>query len=770
MPAEKNKVARILVPLIVLGVTIAAVVAVFRSSRPSTVPTATAPASQQSPTATAPESASAAKPGETTSHPAASTETTDGSKASTGAGQPKADEAAPAPSAAPATGYGAIAVPPTDGNAPLAALGSIDPDSGYHMRLTFSAQGAGVETITLSEQYKTLRDKLEPNHAGERFQVQEQISYLTDPLDPKSELNVSSLAARAVLIDDVPVDLYGGAGKNFWKQIAPGQFEATIAEGASGEGKPIARITRTYQLDKDTYEIKIRQRLENISGRELRIQWIQYGPVDVEEEAQGIKLAARRVRYGYMLDPAHDPSRTYVEADNKLEARETVIKAADDAYAASANALGTRDLSKRNELLFPRGTYFGPATDLVWTAQTSRYFTFAVMPLIEAAQTTPPTPLVAKPLALAKELYGVPLGPVGGQEHLVLQMIGAESKVAPGGSQDLSFAAYAGPLARDPLAAGENPLYRAIGLDHLVVYNLGGCCAWCTFQWLATSLLWFLRFIHGILGDWTLAIMLLVLVVRTILHPVTRRSQIGMARFGKQMQALAPKQKKLKEQFKDDPKRLQQEMARLMQEEGVSYTGALGCLPMFLQSPVWFALYAMLYFAFELRHTPGFYGVFQSISGGHWLFLADLSAPDHFIPLGTTITIPFLGAMMGPISAINLLPIILGVVFFIQQKYLTPPSTTALTPEQEAQQKMTKWMMVFMFPIMMYNSPSGLTVYFITNSTLGILESRYIRSHINQLDMTPRPRPKDGRKRVANEARMGNPFAKDRELKRFKDR
>jgi len=181
---------------------------------------------------------------------------------------------------------------------------------------------------------------------------------------------------------------------------------------------------------------------------------------------------------------------------------------------------------------------------------------------------------------------------------------------------------------------------------------------------------------------------------------------------------------------------------RLMKEEGVSYTQALGCLPVFLQTPIWAALYAMLYFSFDLRHAGAFFGVFQSISGGNWLFMADLSAADHFIGFGrSVVSIPLLGHVTG----INILPVLLGIVFFIQQKYLTPPSTVAMTPEQEMQQKMMKWMMVVMFPLMMYNAPCGLSLYFITNSTLGILESRYIRSHIDKLDksgqggMPPKP-------------------------------
>jgi YidC/Oxa1 family membrane protein insertase len=170
----------------------------------------------------------------------------------------------------------------------------------------------------------------------------------------------------------------------------------------------------------------------------------------------------------------------------------------------------------------------------------------------------------------------------------------------------------------------------------------------------------------------------------------------------------------------------------------------LGCLPMLLQMPIWIALWAMLYLAFDLRQQPAFYGLFQAVYD-RWAFLADLSSPDKFIPLGAGFTIPLLGIQ---ITAINLLPLLMGVVFFIQQKYLTPPTTANMTPEQLQQQKIMKWMMVILFPLMMYKAPSGLTLYIMTSSIIGILEGRYVRRHIEELDKNPPP-PRGG----ANDAK-----------------
>jgi YidC/Oxa1 family membrane protein insertase len=150
-------------------------------------------------------------------------------------------------------------------------------------------------------------------------------------------------------------------------------------------------------------------------------------------------------------------------------------------------------------------------------------------------------------------------------------------------------------------------------------------------------------------------------------------------------------------------------------------------LPMFLQMPIWIALYAVLFFAFELRQEWAFYGFFQSFDG--WAFMGDLSAPDNFIKFpGEPYDLWFF-----QFSGINLLPLLMGLVFFFQQKYMTPPPSASMTEDQLRQQKMMKMMMLILFPIMLYGAPSGLTLYILTSSIIGTLESRYIRGHIKKI-------------------------------------
>ncbi|MFM9957900.1 MAG: membrane protein insertase YidC [Phycisphaerales bacterium] len=719
MPAEKNTALRVFVPILLLVVAVVTVWGIYSGGKPK--PAAATPNAATTP---APPPAAPTAPVASTGSPASS--------AQDGSVPPKAASApAAAPAGTPLTGLRArvVAVPLTT----PAPIGSIDPSAGFAARYTFSHLGAGVETITLARHYETLKDKIKDQ---QRFRVQQPLGATGSAGEAVTTL---SLAARAVIIDGTPIDLFGNSTTNYWTETAPGAFSAEIVDAA---GATIARVTRVFTLQPGSYEVEVRQSFENVSGRDLKVQWVQYGPLDIHEELFGYQLDTRRIRYGYLFDQTRDPSQSIVSADTLLEGHAAPIAAADARYNARQN------LAERNALLFPRPSEFKGAGDLVWVAQTSRYFAFACHPLLPDGAARP------ERFLLANEVYAVPLG-WGKQARLALEMHSSQVEVKQGGAQDLSFAAYAGPLAKSFLSEKADPSFGVLGLSQMVVFNLGGCCAPCTFQWLAKLLLWYLELVHGILGDWTVAIILLVFTVRATLHPITRRSQINMTRFGKKMAALAPKQKKLQEQYKNDPKQMQVEMARLMREEGVSPTQALGCIPMFLQTPVWMALYAMLFFAFQFRHQPGFYGVFQAATGGNWSFLADLSAPDHFFEFGTSFHIPLISTMMGDISGINLLPLVLGVVFWIQQKYLTPPTTTVLTPEQEMQQKMMKVMMVVMFPVMMYNAPSGLAVYFITNSILGIIESRWIRAHIDELDKNPPPAP-PGSKPGAASVKPGN--------------
>ena len=110
------------------------------------------------------------------------------------------------------------------------------------------------------------------------------------------------------------------------------------------------------------------------------------------------------------------------------------------------------------------------------------------------------------------------------------------------------------------------------------------------------------------------------------------------------------------------------------------------------------------------------------------------------------------------LTGINLLPLLMGVIFFIQQKYMSPPPSPSMTKEQIQQQKIMKIMMVVMFPLMLYSAPSGLTLYILTSSCIGVLESRYVRQHIKDLDKDPPDGKREPRKKKKRDP-LGRAYA-----------
>lgn len=630
-----------------------------------------------------------------------------------------------------------------------ASLGSRDPSSGYELELSFDPAGAGLSGAVFANHYKTAAHSQEVRHGATpapewHYAIEETRG------DENASATMKMVGARAVYITDHETGSTGQFDLRFtdgWREVSPGSFELEIVDQTGGT---VVVLSRTFDLAQGSYDIGVEQTLENRSGRALDVVWFQYGPSDLPPETSGYRIESRRVRLGYTR--ANEPQ--YVQADGKLRGLPKVVQ------AAEKNPSG-------REVMWPDDAHSN-AGELVWIAQTNRHFMFAMHPLISESDARanlndPNTNPLDKALRLGSGAVRADAVIAGDlpyknakppQKHLDLEMATTPLTVNAGESLDLSFGLYLGPLSDRFLKAETDPVYGVLHLKDAVVYQIGFCGV-CTFQWIARPLLGLLRFFHGyVVFDWGIAIILLVCCVRAVLHPITKKSQVSMMRFSKQMQRLGPKQQKIKERYKDDRQRMNQEMAKLMREEGVNPLGMLGCLPMFLQTPIWIALYATIYFVFDLRHVPAFFGLFQQFGG--WSFLNDLSSPDHFIDFGGPLfTVP----LMGSVSGLNILPLLMGAIFFVQQKYMSPPPSGNMSSEQESTQKIMKVMLVVMMPVFMYNAPAGLTMYILTSSSIGVLESRYIRAHVDKLDLESppkKPQPK-GRKKVQNTAQTRGP-------------
>lgn len=222
------------------------------------------------------------------------------------------------------------------------------------------------------------------------------------------------------------------------------------------------------------------------------------------------------------------------------------------------------------------------------------------------------------------------------------------------------------------------------------------------FSGIGKLLLSFLNFLEKFTGNFGWAIVLMTLCIRALLFPMTRKSQTAMARYQKKMKRVQPKIEAIKEKHKDDRQALAQAQQKLMQEEGI-LPPLGGCLPLFIQMPIFFGLFSALRTSFDLRQAP-FMG-----------YINDLSRPDALTTL--PFDIPILHW-----ETFNLLPIIMVVMWILQQATMPRPTD----PQSARMQKMMMFMPVMM-GFFLYNYAAGLSLYMITQSTMGIIEQKVIK-------------------------------------------
>ncbi|MBU0944557.1 MAG: membrane protein insertase YidC [Proteobacteria bacterium] len=263
-----------------------------------------------------------------------------------------------------------------------------------------------------------------------------------------------------------------------------------------------------------------------------------------------------------------------------------------------------------------------------------------------------------------------------GEEGVRMKVSSALDTLQPGEEKVYTYKLYFGPKKLDILKSVGSNLHKAV--------NFG----W--FDVIAQPTLWLLNIFHGIFKNYGIAIILVTIIFKAIFWPITQKGLKSM----KNMQKLQPKMVKLKEKYKSDPSKMNQEVMNLYKTYKVNPLG--GCLPMVLQIPVFFALYKVLLMCIELRHAP------------FMLWITDLSAPDR-LPIG--IDIPYLGG-------IPVLTLLMGASMFLQQK-MTP--TTA----DPTQAKIMLFLPI-LFTFMFVNFASGLVLYWFVNNLLAILQQQLL--------------------------------------------
>ncbi len=256
-----------------------------------------------------------------------------------------------------------------------------------------------------------------------------------------------------------------------------------------------------------------------------------------------------------------------------------------------------------------------------------------------------------------------------------------ERALQPGEQERHGFSVFLGPKRMSDLkAAGQN-------LDKAINFGF--------FDVIAKPCLWMMNQIHDrFIPNYGIAIILLTLLFKVIFWPLGTKSYKSMA----EMKKLQPLMAEIRRKYKDDKKKMNEEMMGLYRTYKVNPLS--GCLPMIIQIPVFFAFYKMLYGAIELRHAP------------FLLWINDLSAPDRLFEFNFAIP------LMTPPYGIPVLTVIMGITMYVQQKLSPPPG--------DPSQARLMMMMPLIFTVIFINFPSGLVLYWLFNNVLSIVQQYYI--------------------------------------------
>jgi len=581
-----------------------------------------------------------------------------------------------APSTAPATAW----TPPAE-VAPEAAgrvrvqggdrteslvVGGADGDSPFPMELTIHPRGAAVERAAIRGYYMTVARK----------NPYEVLSPAVVALRPGWERTFRSFATDKVRFENLDLDV--DLREVNWKvdSVRPDEVVFSVRV-ESREGKPVAVVRKRYHVPAQprellTFDMVMTVTIDNLTDAPLQV---------ILTQREAPRREDRRVTAAFWTEGQ-------LEVDGHY--RQKVLKKGVIPLCADDDKVGMR---------------------VAWAGLSNQYFTCLMAPHGRLKPEAPPLFAMCEAITITGEA-GLEQGDV------TLRYITRPIPVAPHASAEVAFDCYVGPKSKR--AFQKVAAYRV--RDYYNVIREG--FYFCAPAGLVALMMTLLDTFHRIPPhNYGLSIIILVLIVRGLLHPITKRSQVNMMKMQKEQAALQPKIKAIRAKYANDRVKMNQAMMELYREEGINPAGSvLACLPMLLQLPIWAALWTALASTIEMRHAP---------FDGWWI--KDLAGPDAFYTFPHPVEVPLLGFLLGgPIHSLNLLPILLGISQFLQTKFM--PRSTSPQPEGAPDQRKMMMFMSFFFVFLLYNAPSGLNLYIMASNVFGILEQHRIRKHIAEYE------------------------------------
>ena len=606
------------------------------------------------------------------------------------------------------------------GPAESVILGAAEPseenaDTGFKFQLELTSKGAAIGKATFSNgpdehggptgfndrDYKTPQPLviLAPLSGGILSMANKEFVLV----DQKRQLRLDGLSWKSSVVER------SAAG---W-QVA--RFEAFIKAREKDTSKPIVKLVKTYKVIPGSYMLDCSLTVENLSDKEQKVRFNLAGPVGIGRE--GVRGDMRNVVGGFRTSEGEVvSSRTDLTASffGKLLKKEVGLKGTSAEYEKALQSRNKAMLREaRANLNIGRNlpnNYKG--AQFLWAAISNKYFTAILRPV----------PAVGKDHSdwLRDEtarFYNPDRDDRGysGDETVGVDLeIAAETLSAAGqagSTKKYNFQLYLGP--KDKSLFYKNELYRSLGFANTITFMPCCCCPANVIRPLAFGILALMKWMYGFIGNYGVVIIVLVFLFRLCLHPITKKSQVSMSKFSKVLGS--PEVREIRKKYAKNQVEMNRRILAFQKERGISpVTPIMGMLPMMVQMPIWISLWSAVYASIELR-------------GAAFLpfWITDLSVPDALVRF-SAITLP----IFGKLDSFNLLPILMGVAFYLQQKLM--PSQAAANPQAAQQQKMMMIMFPLMFPLMLYKAPSGVNLYIMASTFAGVIEQYVIRKHIRE--------------------------------------
>lgn len=353
--------------------------------------------------------------------------------------------------------------------------------------------------------------------------------------------------------------------------------------------------------------------------------------------------------------------------------------------------------NNKRKVINPKGGSQTLAIKPSWAAVAGKYFAFIALPQeTPAAYTFVNVAADGRPVTTAMKLSQAPFG------------ASAQTDV---------YHFYAGPKSARVLASYDDPTANGFGrtMDNLEGVLEGGNML----GWLETLLKWSMNFFYGIVRNYGVAIILVTLLVRLVMFPLTFKGSKATAR----MQELQPKIQELQAKYKNNPQKLNIEMAEFYKREG--YNPLSGCLPLLIQFPIFIAMYSLFNNHFDLRGASFIPG-----------WIDDLSLPE------AVFSFPTVNLVIWQLSAIRVLPVIYLVSQLLYGKFMQTPNAGA---QSQGQMKFMMYGMPIIFFFVLYDVPSGLLVYWIASNLLTIVQQAYIHRVVHKKAVVSGEAPANGK-------------------------